>query len=128
MATVNLEKFPQKKQLFIQSLALGASVGTACKTANVGLTTGAKWRKDSEVQQQVLDLQLEIWLRAQSKLLAHADKAVRCLVDLMGESSPAHVRANAAKAILERVGSFPASYALQNLPTEDLLTIARGGK
>ena len=121
-----VEKNAAKKEIFIQHLAVGASVGRSARAAGIGNTTASKWRSDPEILAAISARQTELWLAAQSKLLGVTDLAIKTLVETMQPENPAHVRVGAARCVLERMNFWPTAYSLTQLDTGELRQIARG--
>ena len=87
--------------LFLNALACGATIENAAASAGIGQTTAYRRLKEPEFQEQLRKTKAEMVGRTAAMLTAAAREAVRTLVTLMKDSSPAPSRLGAARTILE---------------------------
>ena len=92
-----------KQHVALVCLVQGMSPAETARTIGVRPNTITRWLADpkffdklSEIQQKVLEV-------ASASLVSKFPEAIQCLYDLMSDAnSPPSVRANAAKAIIDR--------------------------
>lgn len=94
--------FERKKELALSALMTETTLQKAAKIAGVSEVTLWRWLKEKDFSEAYRELKREAVSQAVTRLQQISCKAVETLKEVMeNEESPASVRVNAAKSILE---------------------------
>jgi hypothetical protein len=85
----------------IAALACGATLESAAQAAGVCVRTAHRRRRDPEFIQRLEAFRADIVQRTAGMVTAASAQAVKTLIELQSASTPASVRLNAARAILD---------------------------
>ena len=85
----------------IAALACGATVDAAAKAANVSVRTVHRRLRDDAFRRRLAEARGDMVRRTAGALTAASQEAVRTLLVLQREPTPATVRLGAARAVLE---------------------------
>ena len=88
-------------QLLIMAFACGATVENAATSAGVSQATVYRRLNDPEFQAELRKTKTEMVCRTGAMLTAAAGEAVKALLVLLKESTPAATRLGAARAVIE---------------------------
>src|SRR5688500_17157490 len=91
----------QADQMLLLALACGATVEAAARQAGLSEATAQRRLKEPAFQQALQETQADLVQRTMGMLTGAAGEAVKTLLNLLKDSSPATVRLGAARAVLE---------------------------
>jgi hypothetical protein len=94
-------KRKEAEQVLLMALACGATIENAAAKAGVGKSTVNRRLDDPVFTRRLQEMKSAMVARTASMLTAAATEAVKTLLELQNPNSPAAVRLNAAKAIIE---------------------------